>query len=73
MQRIWLALGALTLLMLGITVVGVVVIMATWPTFSEEEQFQPIHAVAFFPDSCRFATMAVIAVIITGRTRFKEP
>src|SRR5262249_32259569 len=24
---------------------------------SEEEQFQPIHAVAFFPDGCSFATM----------------
>ena len=23
----------------------------------EEERFQPIHAVAFFPDRCRFATM----------------
>ncbi len=56
-RRIWLILGALTLLMLGFAVVSVVVIMATWPTLSEEEQFQPIHAVAFFPDSCRFATM----------------
>jgi WD40 repeat protein len=57
MRRIWLTLGALALLMLGIAVVSVVVIMATWPTLSEEEQFQPIHAVAFFPDGCRFATM----------------
>ena len=57
MRRIWLTLGALALLMLGIAVVRVVVIMATWPTLSEEEQFQPIHAVAFFPDGCRFATM----------------
>jgi WD40 domain-containing protein len=57
MRRIGLTLGALALLMLGIAVVSVVVIMATWPTLSEEEQFQPIHAVAFFPDGCRFATM----------------
>jgi WD40 repeat protein len=57
MRRIWLTLGALALLMLGIAVVSAVVIMATWPTLSEEEQFQPIHAVAFFPDGCRFATM----------------
>lgn len=57
MRRIWLTLGAVTLLMVGIAVVRVVVVLATWPTLSEEEQFQPIHAVAFFPDGCRFATM----------------
>ena len=57
MRRIWLTLGAFTLLMLGIAVVRLVVIMATWPTLSEEEQFQPILAVAFFPDGCRFATL----------------
>jgi WD40 repeat protein len=45
------------MLMLGIAAVRLVVITATWPTLSEEAQFQPIHAVAFFPDGRRFATM----------------
>jgi WD40 repeat protein len=47
----------LTLLMLGIAALRLVVITATWPRLSEEEQFQPIHAVAFFPDGRRFVTM----------------
>lgn len=61
MRWFWVmvTLGALVLLMLGITVVSVVVIMVRWPagTLSEEETFQPIHAVAFFPDGRRFASL----------------
>jgi hypothetical protein len=57
MRRIWLILGTLPLVMLGTAVVSVVVITTTWPTLPEEEQLQPIYAVAFFPDGRRFATM----------------
>lgn len=57
MRWVWKTLGILILLMLGVAVVSVVVIMRTWPAPTEEEQFQPIHAVAFFPDGRRFATM----------------
>ncbi len=57
MRWIWLTLGALAVLLLGTAVVNMVVFTATRPTVSEEVQFQPIHAVAFFPDGCRFATM----------------
>ncbi len=57
MRRICLTLGVLALIMLGIAVIRLVVITANWPTLSAEETFQPIHAVAFLPDGCRFATM----------------
>ncbi len=57
MRWFWKTLGILISLMLGTAVVCVVVIMLTWPKPTQEEQFQPIHAVAFFPDGQRFATM----------------
>jgi WD40 repeat protein len=57
MRWLWRTLGILVLLMSASAVLSVVVIMRTWPTLTEEEQFQPIHAVAFFPDGHRFATM----------------